>query len=98
MDKITSGQRAVETAACCCVDVGTIIDNRDCRAEWQGHFASEAAAQAMLDALRCKAQAVASEPCEIDATILAESDGYALRASVDFCCQAEAMIFQLALR
>ncbi|PZD60100.1 hypothetical protein ARC311_18180, partial [Pantoea ananatis] len=25
---------ATETAACCCVDVGTVMDNSDCTANW----------------------------------------------------------------
>lgn len=39
---------AEETAACCCVDVGTIIDNKNCTASYQHVFADKVQAQAML--------------------------------------------------
>ncbi|MDN6111116.1 MAG: DUF406 family protein, partial [Enterobacterales bacterium] len=42
---------AQETAACCCVDVGTIMDNTDCTASYSNVFATEADAKAMLEQL-----------------------------------------------
>ncbi|WNN43164.1 MULTISPECIES: YfcZ/YiiS family protein [Winslowiella] len=89
---------ANETAACCCVDVGTIMDNTDCTASYSQLFSDRAAAEAMLATLSEKARAVESEPCEINARFSEERDGVRLDIDFIFSCQAETMIFQLGLR
>ncbi len=89
---------AEETAACCCVDVGTIMDNEDCTATYSKVFADREQAQASLAALTDKARAVESEPCLINSRF-ADVDG-SVRLDIDFTfsCQAETLIFQLGLR
>ena len=89
---------AQETAACCCVDVGTVIDNTDCTASYSQHFPFQADAQAMLESLSARAQAVASDPCEITSRLTESPQGVQLECEFTFCCQAESLIFQLALR
>ncbi len=90
--------KANETAACCCVDVGTIIDNDDCTAEFEHVFATEQEAKAKLDALTKAAKDVETEPCEINSSIEQIDTGFKLKATFTFCCGAECMIFQLKLR
>lgn len=90
--------RATETAACCCVDVGTIMDNSDCTASWSRVFASREEAEAMLASLAAKAHQVESEPCFIAPRFLPDGDGVRLDVDFTFCCQAETLIFQLGLR
>lgn len=46
---------AEETAACCCVDVGTVMDNTDRTASYSCVFASRHEAEAMLKTLTDKA-------------------------------------------
>lgn len=89
---------AEETAACCCVDVGTIIDNEDCTASYLQVFASKDDAEAMLAGLIDKARAAESDPCEIDTKITEVEGGFELKADFTFSCQAETLIFQLGLR
>ncbi|WP_437613787.1 YfcZ/YiiS family protein [Erwinia sp. V71] len=89
---------ATETAACCCVDVGTIMDNTDCTASWSRVFETRPAAEVMLAALTEKARAVESEPCEINARFSEQNDGVSLDVDFIFACQAETLIFQLGLR
>jgi len=89
---------ARETAACCCVDTGIVIDNSDCSARWSALFPDRAAAEAMLLTLTEKAQQTASEPCEITSQFTSEPEGIRLNAEFTFACQAEALIYQLALR
>lgn len=89
---------AEETAACCCVDVGTVIDNTDCVASYDATFQSESDAQNALARLTEEANKIASEPCKIKSKIEAIEGGFRLVIDVEFCCQAECMIFQLALR
>ena len=89
---------ANETAACCCVDVGTIMDNTDCTASWSQLYETHQQAEAMLQRLTEKARQIESEPCQIDGRFTEHSGGVQLDADFTFCCQAETMIFQLGLR
>ena len=89
---------ANETAACCCVDVGTVMDNSDCTASWSRLFSDRQQAEAMLATLTQKARSVESDPCVIQAVFTPEEEGVRLNADFTFACQAETLIFQLGLR
>ena len=89
---------ANETAACCCVDVGTVIDNSDCTATWAAIYADRASAEQALQTLSERAKGIGSQSCQIDSSLHETSDGVRLEASFHFSCQAENMIFQLGLR
>ncbi|AOR59535.1 hypothetical protein A8F97_11555 [Pectobacterium parmentieri] len=89
---------AEETAACCCVDVGTIMDNTDCTASYSKVFGDRSDAEVALTALTAKARAVESEPCDITSTLEEVDGGVKLDIDFTFSCQAETMIFQLGLR
>ncbi|HCH49666.1 MAG TPA: DUF406 family protein [Proteus sp.] len=89
---------AEETAACCCVDVGTIIDNKNCTASYEHIFSDKAQAEAMLEQLSAKARSIASEPCQITHKISEVDGGIQLVADFTFSCEAENLIFQLGLR
>ncbi|WP_139802888.1 DUF406 family protein, partial [Cronobacter sakazakii] len=47
---------ADETPVCCCIDVGTIIDNTDCVASYSRVFENRADAEATLAALTAQAR------------------------------------------
>ncbi|EKK3978260.1 YfcZ/YiiS family protein [Cronobacter sakazakii] len=89
---------ADETPVCCCIDVGTIIDNTDCVASYSRVFKNRADAEATLAALTAKAREVESEPCQITPRFTEEADGVRLDIDFVFACQAETVIFQLGLR
>lgn len=89
---------AEETAACCCVDVGTIIDNTDSTAKYHNTFANRDEAEKMLAFLTEKARTVESDPCQITHSITETADGVTLDAGFSFACEAEMLIFQLGLR
>ncbi|ELQ6220469.1 YfcZ/YiiS family protein [Cronobacter turicensis] len=89
---------ADETPVCCCIDVGTIIDNTDCVASYSRVFANRAEADATLAALTARAREVESEPCQITPRFTEEADGVRLDIDFVFACQAETVIFQLSLR
>ncbi|SFC32747.1 YfcZ/YiiS family protein [Pragia fontium] len=89
---------AQETAACCCVDVGTVMDNTDCTASYQNVFVNRDEAEQMLKMLTEKARAVESEPCLIESRLEDVTGGVQLTTDFTFSCQAETMIFQLGLR
>lgn len=90
--------KANETAACCCVDVGTVIDNSDCAVDFEQIYATESEAQDALAYLTSKARAAESEPCKISSQINAVEGGYKLNANFEFAYQVETMIFQLSTR
>lgn len=93
-----SKNSADETPVCCCIDVGTIMDNTDCTASWSRVFSNRADAEATLDALSAKAREVESEPCQITPRFSEVDGGVQLDIDFVFACQAETMIFQLGLR
>ncbi|EMB4313544.1 TPA: YfcZ/YiiS family protein [Klebsiella aerogenes] len=89
---------ADETPVCCCMDVGTIVDNTDCTASYSRVFANRAQAEATLAALSEKARNVESEPCKINSTFTDVDGGVQLNIDFVFSCEAESLIFQLGLR
>lgn len=89
---------ADETPVCCCMDVGTIVDNTDCTASYSLVFANRAEAEQMLAALSEKARSVESEPCKINPVFADVDGGVKLDIDFVFSCEAESLIFQLGLR
>ena len=89
---------ADETPVCCCMDVGTIVDNTDCIASYSHVFANRAEAEQTLAALSEKARNVQSEPCKINPTFTDVDGGVQLDIDFVFSCEAESLIFQLGLR
>ena len=89
---------ADETPVCCCMDVGTLVDNTDCTASYSRVFASRAEAEETLAALTAKARGVESEPCDISSTFTEVDGGVRLDIDFVFSCEAESLIFQLGLR
>ncbi|MDM7340569.1 YfcZ/YiiS family protein [Klebsiella pneumoniae] len=89
---------ADETPVCCCMDVGTIVDNTDCTASYSRVFANRAEAEQTLAALSEKARNVESEPCQINPTFTDVDGGVKLDIDFVFSCEAESLIFQLGLR
>ncbi|GKN43966.1 hypothetical protein NUBL22003_10720 [Klebsiella pneumoniae] len=89
---------ADETPVCCCMDVGTIVDNTDCVASYSHVFANRAEAEQTLAALSEKARNVESEPCQINPTFTDVDGGVQLDIDFVFSCEAESLIFQLGLR
>ena len=89
---------ADETPVCCCMDVGTIMDNTDCTASYRRVFPNRAEAEETLAALSKRAREVESDPCEIKSTFTEVEGGVQLDIDFVFACEAETLIFQLGLR
>lgn len=90
--------QAQDVAACCCVDVGTVIDNSDLNVSFKKIFQSKEEAEEVLAYLKTKAQKAAFSGFNVVNEIISTSDGYVLKANFTFECQAEAIIFQLEVR
>ena len=83
----------------CAIDVGTIIDNEDCVYRAEKVFPSREEAESTVAVVReLAAAAPASEPPQVDYTIVAAGDAVKLDLSIAFSCQAEKIIFELSLR
>lgn len=89
---------ADETPVCCCMDVGTIMDNTDCTASYSRVFTNRTDADETLAALTKRARDVESEPCDIKSTFTEVEGGVQLDIDFVFACEAETLIFQLGLR
>ena len=89
---------ADEAPVCCCMDVGTIMDNTDCTASYSRVFSNRAEAEETLAALSQRAREVESDPCEITSTFTEVDGGVQLDIDFVFACEAETLIFQLGLR
>ncbi|MCV2532606.1 YfcZ/YiiS family protein [Enterobacter wuhouensis] len=89
---------ADETPVCCCMDVGTIMDNTDCTASYSRVFPNRAEAEETLAALSKRARDVESDPCDIKSTFTEVEGGVQLDIDFVFACEAETLIFQLGLR
>ncbi len=98
MSEKTLQCKAEEVAACCCVDVGTIIDNSDLSVNVEAHFANKEEAENALESLKNKANKAAFSGYELEEEIIEDEQGAKLKAVFTFECQAESMIFQLANR
>lgn len=98
MVDLTDKCKANETAACCGVDIGTVIDNEDCIVSYDALFATQKEAEEAFGKLTEIAQGIASDPCQINHSIAPVENGVKLSASFNFCCGAESMIFQFKLR
>ena len=98
MGKSTNNISVSESETCCCIDVGSVIDNSDCTVSWCEYFADRANAEAILAQLVNKARQVESEPCQISANISDQANNVKLEITFNFACQAEAMVFELSLR
>ena len=74
---------------CCCMDVGTIMDNSDCTASYSRVFANRAEAEQTLAALTEKARSVESETVQKSPRLsLKESDGVRLDIDFTFCLRS----------
>ncbi|MFC6121486.1 YfcZ/YiiS family protein [Phytobacter sp. SCO41] len=89
---------ADETPVCCCMDVGTIMDNSDCTASYSRVFTNRTDAEETLAALTARARGVESDPCQITSTFTEVDGGVRLNIDFVFACEAETLIFQLGLR
>ena len=87
-----------DTPACCCMDIGTVMDGSDCSAQLQRLVANGDDAAKVLAEWTALANSKASEPVSVAHQLTAQSEQQLLQATITFPCQAEALIFQLAVR
>ena len=94
----TMQQKAAEAHNACRLKGDSMLDNNDCSIAFNAVYDSEAQARAALAYFTEKAEAVETEPCEIESEITALDDCFLLIIQITFCCQAEVVLFQMAVR
>ena len=94
----TMQQKAAEAHNACRLKGDSMLDNNDCSIAFNAVYDSEAQACAALAYFTEKAETVETEPCEIESEITALDDGFLLIIQITFCCQAEVVLFQMAVR
>lgn len=96
--KINLAQQIEKTAHCPKKKAENFFDGNESAVQFRQFFADHSSATEKLQNLTAVAQQVASEPCQIHSQIQAQDTGVWLEAEFQFCCQAEAVIFQMKLR
>ena len=94
----TMQQKAAEAHNACRLKGDSMLDNNDCSIAFNAVYDSEAQAREALAYFTEKAESVETEPCEIESEITALDDGFLLIMQITFCCQAEVVLFQMAVR
>ena len=90
--------KPIECVGCNTFDVGSILDNSERDVHIERQYASQQEAEQALAKFTQKARHVENEPCQIHSEITPTENGYQLKATFTFSCQAEVVIFQLATR
>ena len=90
--------KPIECVGCNTFDVGSILDNSERDVHIERQYASQQEAEQALVKFTQKARDVENEPCQIHSEINTTENGYQLKATFTFSCQAEVVIFQLATR
>ena len=90
--------KPIECVGCNTFDVGSILDNSERDVHIERQYASQQEAEQALAKFTQKARDVENEPCLIHSEITPTENGYQLKATFTFSCQAEVVIFQLATR
>ena len=90
--------KPIECVGCNTFDVGSIFDNSERDVHIERQYASQQEAEQALAKFTQKARDVENEPCQIHSEITPTENGYQLKATFTFSCQAEVVIFQLATR
>ena len=84
-----------ESAACNCVEVGTLINENDTRLVLDIHGIN---AESQLSHLIEKAKTIGSGKCKISSERVEDQGRPVIRAMFDFDCTAEKLIFQMSQR
>ena len=81
-----------ESLACNCVEVGTIIKEDDTVLTIS---LSGPDADSQLDKLKKEAKKIAQDTCKISSNTIEENNQRVIRATFNFDCTAEKLIFQM---
>lgn len=91
-------QKAADAHNMCKLKGDSMLDNADRQIAFEAVYDSEEIALQAVEFFTQKAKSVATEPCEIQSEITQIADGFLMKMWITFSCQAEVILFQMALR
>lgn len=94
----TLQQKAEEARTMCKLKGEGFLDNSDRTIAFEGVYASEVEAEQAVRFFTEKARSVENEPCRIEQNISPFEQGYLMQMQIEFSCQAEVILFQMAVR
>lgn len=94
----TMQQKAAEAHNMCKLKGDSMLDNAERQIAFEAVYDSEEQAQQAVEFFTQKAKSVETEPCEITSEISHIDEGYLMQMWITFSCQAEVILFQMAVR
>ncbi|AIZ80186.1 YfcZ/YiiS family protein [Actinobacillus equuli subsp. haemolyticus] len=94
----TMQQKAAEAHNMCKLKGDSMLDNSDRQIAFEAVYDSEEQAQQAVEFFTEKAKSVETEACVIQHNISQVEDGFLMQMQIEFSCQAEVVLFQMAVR
>lgn len=94
----TMQQKAAEAHNMCKLKGDSMLDNSDRQIAFESVYDSEEQAQQAVEFFTEKAKSVETEACVIQHNISQVEDGFLMQMQIEFSCQAEVVLFQMAVR
>ncbi|WGE89274.1 YfcZ/YiiS family protein [Actinobacillus arthritidis] len=94
----TMQQKAAEAHNMCKLKGDSMLDNSDRQIAFEAVYDNEDQAQQAVKFFTEKAKSVETEACTIQHSISPIEDGFLMQMQIEFSCQAEVALFQMAVR
>lgn len=94
----TMQQKAAEAHNMCRLKGDSMLDNADRQIAFEAVYENEDLAQQAVEFFTQKAKSVETDPCEIETEISPVEDGFLMKMWIEFSCEAEVILFQMAVR
>lgn len=94
----TMQQKAAEAHNMCKLKGESMLDNQDRQLAFEIVYSSEEEALQAVEFFTQKAKSVETEACQIKSEIQPLEDSFLMQMWIEFSCQAEVVLFQMAVR
>lgn len=94
----TLQQKADEARNMCKLKGDSMLDNADRQIAFEAVYDTQAQAEQAVVYFTQKAKSVETEPCKIQSEIKPLEEGVLMQMWLEFSCQAEVVLFQMAVR
>lgn len=91
-------QKAADAHNMCRLKGDSLLDNLNRQISFEAVYNSEDEAQQAVEFFTQKAKSVETDPCEIETEISPVEDGFLMKMWIEFSCEAEVILFQMAVR
>ena len=91
-------QKAAEAHNMCKLKGESMLDNQDRQLAFEIVYSSEEEALQAVEFFTQKAKSVETEACQIKSEIQPLEDSFLMQMWIEFSCQAEVVLFQMAVR